>query len=493
MRRALLYLCLLLVWGNSLEMAYGAIPASSAWDVASTGNDANGGAFANTGSCGTDFSQQDAAQVAFADLVIGATTTQLTSVAHPINATYPCNFINITGGAGCTTGWYQMVSQAAGVATMDRSVGTAASTCTGNLGGRLATVKQANTNLVASNTVWFKGTQTFTSVMTLTAAGDSATSSTGPTSFVGYTTTHGDGGLATITTATNSTALVDLATRSGFLFQNITFSNTAGTRANCVQASGAGDSGLTTFEHDVFDGCQIGIAADALVTSGIGALVIQNTEVKNSVSHGVVNSGSISMLSSYIHANGGSGLRLSIGGSSSWASVVVAHSVIRANTAANISSVLNRNVANGGWRLLTIIESDVSSGTSDGISRTLGGTWDMIIPQNVINWSNGGFGVNCDTNCFTMNLFKGGAYGSNTSGNFNHVNATADVTLTADPFTNAAGGDFSLNSTAGGGAAAKGTGFPGVTSFIGTGHNDIGALQSAAGGGAVTTGFGFTQ
>jgi hypothetical protein len=55
-----------------------------------------------------------------------------------------------------------------------------------------------------------------------------------------------------------------------------------------------------------------------------------------------------------------------------------------------------------------------------------------------------------------------------------------DVALTAKPFTNSAGGDFSLNSTAGGGAACKGVGWPGI--FPGgttTGNIDVGAVQSA--------------
>jgi len=61
-----------------------------------------------------------------------------------------------------------------------------------------------------------------------------------------------------------------------------------------------------------------------------------------------------------------------------------------------------------------------------------------------------------------------------------------EVNHTADPFTSAAGHDFSLNSAAGGGALLKATGFPG-TMLDGTnvGYADIGALQSeaAAGGG----------
>ncbi len=56
------------------------------------------------------------------------------------------------------------------------------------------------------------------------------------------------------------------------------------------------------------------------------------------------------------------------------------------------------------------------------------------------------------------------------------------ITLTADPFTNAASGDFSLNHTVGGGLACRRAGFPGV--FPGgttTGYSDIGAVQNTFG------------
>lgn len=61
-----------------------------------------------------------------------------------------------------------------------------------------------------------------------------------------------------------------------------------------------------------------------------------------------------------------------------------------------------------------------------------------------------------------------------------------DVTLTGDPFTNAAGGVFSLDNTAGEGAACRTAGFPGaMLDGLNTGYRDIGALQHEdAGGGA---------
>ena len=53
-----------------------------------------------------------------------------------------------------------------------------------------------------------------------------------------------------------------------------------------------------------------------------------------------------------------------------------------------------------------------------------------------------------------------------------------DVALTVSPFVNAAGNDFRLNGTAGGGAAATGTGWPGT--FLSNAHvgsMSFGALQ----------------
>ncbi len=52
------------------------------------------------------------------------------------------------------------------------------------------------------------------------------------------------------------------------------------------------------------------------------------------------------------------------------------------------------------------------------------------------------------------------------------------ITLTADPFANAAGGDFSLNQVAGGGAACRAAGFPSTLPGLSTNSRlDIGASQ----------------
>src|SRR5437764_1232595 len=94
-------LLLLILLSGAQAMA--ALASTMQWEVRSTGNDGNGGAFNPFDtSPGTDFSQQDAAQFSYTDIVIAATTTNGTSVARPFSSVDVGNVINITAGAGCT-------------------------------------------------------------------------------------------------------------------------------------------------------------------------------------------------------------------------------------------------------------------------------------------------------------------------------------------------------------------------------------------------------
>ncbi len=111
-----------------------------------------------------------------------------------------------------------------------------------------------------------------------------------------------------------------------------------------------------------------------------------------------------------------------------------------------------------------------------------------LVAENCIFWGNTAYGIDAtQTATLTQNqnaYVRNCAFGSN-GANYHNMQARAsDVTLTVDPFTNGAGGDFSLNSTAGGGAACKAVAFPGT--FPGgssVGSLDIGAVQTAGGGG----------
>ena len=167
-----------------------AFPATLVWEYRTTGNNLNAGIF-DPSLGGVDYSQQDAAQVAFTDLVIGATNTQLTSVATPFTDAMVGNGIAVASGTGFTVQLAYIISVAAGVATMDRPMGTAGSTGgVGKLGGGLALPTDAILEtVVAGNIVWIKsGTYTLTSAIALAIDG----TATLPVQVIGYNTTRGD-------------------------------------------------------------------------------------------------------------------------------------------------------------------------------------------------------------------------------------------------------------------------------------------------------------
>lgn len=182
---------------------------------------------------------------------------------------------------------------------------------------------------------------------------------------------------------------------------------------------------------------------------------------------------------------------------------------------ANTISAFNSS-ASGGVVYDRCIAYGNTGGSTDGFN-IAGGTVQMTA-MNCISYGNGRDGFRNDsgnarglwfTNCAAV---ANGSYGfnrsgnspmilhlcaggiPNTSGNENGItHSFGFITLTVDPFTNAAGGDFSLNNTAGGGAALRAIGYPGI--FPGgttTGYLDIGAAQhqDSGGGGLASSIFG---
>ena len=233
MRKLLAFtLAFLMLPVEAFATAFG---AKTVWDVRTTGVDTNGGGFdPGVVSPGTDESQ--GAGCAFTDLTLAGTGTTATSVTCPFSSTThgPGNFLTITGGSGCTPGTYEELSQSAGIGTFNLAMGSAASVCTGTLGGPFVTVAKAGGLVVSGNTIAIKaGTYTTTAVTSIVA----------PASLVGYQTTHGDGGTKPlITTATNSTALFKMGTAGTICSQNLSLSNTATTRADGITWSANGSS-----------------------------------------------------------------------------------------------------------------------------------------------------------------------------------------------------------------------------------------------------------
>jgi hypothetical protein len=489
--RKLLVLLLLLP-----SPAFAAIAGTAQWDVRTTGNDANGGAFdPSVAIPGTDYSQQNSAQVAFTDLVIGGTTTQVTSAANPFatctaGVGYCGNLINITGGAGCTTGWYEVLSTSTITATLDRSAGTAASVCTGNLGGSLLTIQQANTNSVTQNTINIQsGTYTFTSTMTVLQP---------YITFIGYGTTHGDNGTRPlITTATNSTDLF-YTTNSGTgvqTWQNISFSNTATTRGTGInQHTADGAMQWWVLKNDIFDGFTKTIDSDnAGATFYVCHIAIIGTEIKNAQTFGVrmsLSGGctgqSLLIYGSYFHGNS-QDVSLIQAGTQTSAQVV---GNIFAGASGSSSSV-NFNTIES----VTVVANTFYGAATNALTLTIGTSVNCVIQNNIFYGNNGAIGGGSVTapNSNVANLIAANnAYGS-TDTNSNFADNASKITLSTSPFVNAASGNFALNSTAGGGVLLAGKGFPQVYGTTTLSTPSVGAVQGSSGITVPVGNFGFSN
>lgn len=117
----------------------------------------------------------------------------------------------------------------------------------------------------------------------------------------------------------------------------------------------------------------------------------------------------------------------------------------------------------GALALLNCVVYDGKGTGGHGVRVSANSTRASFSMFNSILYGNAGYGLNCPSGFdpIANNGIDFNAFGSNTSGARNNTTAGgSDVTLSADPFTNGASDDFSLNATAGGGAACKAVGYP---------------------------------
>lgn len=445
-----------------------ALSAATVWEVRTAGSDtACSGGFV-TGQSGTDYSQQDAAQYTGTNLVIdGALNTKVTSATHNFVAADVGNLIRVTAGTNFTVGFYQIVSCASNAATLDRAVGTIGSTGgTFAVGGALATPGLAVAALVAGHTIYAKGSYTTTTNTANVTGGrlDFAVSGTQVAfnKFYGYTTTRGDGGKYTITlgatftgpliTTNNANSFHDI--RNVALVGNATSGSIAIThagRSNRIQnlkvsGFGAGGGHIVQIVTGSATLADFEISGGATGTSAALALGV-NCQVWNG----------------WVHGNAGRGIVLSSGSMSMQRVISTDH------TGANGYGFFN--VSAGEWTTDHCVGWNNAAG--DWI---LSGANGSIVCTYCV--SGGGSGYNWDnlTGPNSIDLYYC-ARKQNTTGTF-RTTPTINVglvTLTGDPFTNAAAGDFSSDLVAGEGLALRDV----VSTMFGltTSYADIGAAQ----------------
>jgi hypothetical protein len=456
-----------------------ALPSTTVWEVRPTnGADTNGGGFV-TGASGTDYSQQNSPHVVFDGVTIAGHTAGVTATViitgYTVAATDVGNIVQITGGTGFTTGFYQIqsVNTGANTWTLDRNATSGAATgMTGNMGGALKTIGQVITILSTTNqnaidqTVYVKAEAVIS-----TAAEFNIGGITNNATFVGYTSTRTDNGQVTIkanaSTVTNN-ALIRL---DGIRIYNFAVDgNYSGSnRCSCIGFSVVGSGSLL-----------------------VNCLAKNMTEQGFTFSNG--NNTSINCVATNAGGGGNPAYTFSSNNGQNYFVNCIAYAcpaigfsgsggVLTGCIAGNNTGTGQHGFLMGGADGPMLVDRCLAYGNGgDGFHISSPGE---IVGQitNCISYGNGAFGINAGAALPSPGLYylNYNAYGGNTSGNLNNVTAGAnDVSLSADPTTAGASNNFALNSAAGGGAAVKGAGFPGVLQAGGTGHIDIGPLQSAA-------------
>ena len=403
-----------------------------------------------------DYSQQASAQVAFTDLVIGATTTNLTSVANPFGKQWVGNLLNVTSGTNFTTGWYVIKSVATVTATMDRSVGTAASSSgNGKMGGAWATLTNTaggSPIVAAGNIVWFTGTLTITSTYTYQQSYNNLR-----LSIRGYGTYRGDGTQAKIQTSTNSVNGITIDGAGSYEFMWINLVSTAGTPGYGIYGHSANSTYLTMQNCNI-TGWEYGISGGSFDYSLYQVILIE-CEISSCTSHGALfGYGNIILLGCYFLSNGGNGYYMDGGGNPQ--TFIAYGCVFASNTGSGFNLLTLESQSPGP----TFIDCVFYNNTVDGATINSNTTNAAAVTfLNCIFYGNTGYGANISqlgagASPGSAVLQRNNAFGSNTSGprgGSNNPVGIAEVTLTANPFVSASTGNFTLNSTSGGGALCQ--------------------------------------
>lgn len=450
---------------------------TTTWELRSLGSATNAGCYI-TGSTGTDYSQQTAAQFSASNLQLNTSTTVLSVAGHLFDATDQGNCIRIISGTGFTPGVYEIVSTSLGVATLDRAAGTMGST--GGVwkeGGALPDPVAVGLLVTHGNTVFCKADGTYVVTAPIAFAVDN--NGTNPLRIIGYTTTRGDLGQCSWTTATNSVDLITSGsgTARDIGFYNLSLSNTAATRGKGFTTPSRQDFNIL-FDNCIFDGFSSAIVGNSGVTDTITPLVVSNTEIKNSAGLAIDTSGQVYLTGDYIHDNAGGGVLLRQNTGGAWESVFIA-TIISTNTGNGIETTDNTGQNGRGLALFGVA---VYNNSGDGLRINSSSQALPFQTFNSIYYKNGGFGINNTGGAVTASpsayIARSNAFGANTSGAVSGLLSTGigPVTLSVDPFISPT--NFALNTTTGGGASLKTAGFPGVLNAGGTGHLNIGPLQS---------------
>lgn len=419
-------ICLGLCFGITNKVL-AAIPATTVWEVRTTGASTNGGGF-NSARGGTDYSQQDAAQLSLTDLAMTTGGTTLTSATGGFTDAMKGNLIYIASGTNFTAGYYEIVSVTdTNTVTLDRDAtdGTNGLSGSGKVGGALDSFTNIQGTITSGNIIYIKS-GTYTESWSIATGGGSSYTRT---KIIGYNSTRDDyptGSNRPVIDGTGNSNVVTTSARVDMLaFYNLIFQNSSSdvfTRTsyssywyveNC-RMTGGGGWGCNSLSVRQFFFCEFDNNASG------GANVVT------------------SYYYCYAHDNSGPGI---------YRGGTVEFCIADSNSGNGIS-VGNVFSCSGN------VSYNNTGASTDGIVFTWTGSgYDANTAYNNIAVSNGRYGINAGLICvfFDYNCY----YGNGTAGLNGLTAGSHDVT--SDPLLNdPANGDFSLQS----GSPAKDAGFP---------------------------------
>jgi hypothetical protein len=423
-----------------------------------------------TGPPGTDYSQQDAAQITYTDLVIDATTNTLgTSAGNPFTQAHVGNTIAITSGTGFTVQRVEILNvSSAGVATFDKSLGTLSSTGgNGKLGGALASPGMASLLSVDGNTVHIKG-GTYTCSGTQNVSGGRVNTSAAAI-WHGYGTARLDYATRPILQCGASSMRIIENSANYLTFDFFEFRGNSQTSSRGFYSNNGGSAAVSRCKFSGFSNsayladfgafyrvtdceftaCSGSSPVFTLQSSGGGAEVTGCLFYANTVTTQIIHLG-------------GSGNTLN-------RCVVANNTGCSAGIFATQAASLHQCVAYGNAGIgIDVSGNNVRLNACVSYGNT---TW---------QYSNSQFAT------VSTAALRACAGGGGSSGVVNtqyiKVSLTEDfVTLTADPFVNGAALDFTPNASAGGGAALKNAAYPrALPGGTTPAHPAIGAVEAAA-------------
>lgn len=442
-----------------------AIAPTCVWEVRTTGSDTNGGGF--VAGTGTDYSVQDAPQLAVTDAVANGTTT-LTSATGGFTAAMVGNVVYLAGGTGSLAGTPRQITAVNSATSVTVDAAVAAGTgLAANVGGALASPAVAAARKTYGNKVFWKaGAYSITGTTPNTTGGpvNDATggSDTSWSRWVGYSTTRTypcpDATRPVLTVAAGLSGVTAFAMTAGTMTElhNVVIDCNSQATSRGVQAG---------FASHVSK-CKVANCTNSGIVLTSSQSAIFGCEVTGCTAAGSgINANYNPVAGCHVHDNAVSGM---VNASN------VTRSLVVNNTGA--SSV---GIGTGGNGDVNVSGCTVAGNGSHGLDLSFqrGG-----FVAGVLSYGNGGYGFAGASGSSDAGYLWRCAAGSNTSGaSVNSAGIDGLVALTADPFVSSAGGNYALNAAAGGGAACRAASYPGgaYPGSATTGYADIGAVQHA--------------